>query len=51
MKLAKVDAYIVRVLDGCKDTDTIASQGRLDTMLELRARCLGRKLTITEHGE
>ena len=51
MKLAKVDAHIVRVLDGCKDTDTIASQGRLDTMLELRARCLGRKLTITEHGE
>ena len=51
MKLAKVDAHIVRVLEGCKDTDTIASQGRLDTMLELRARCLGRKLTITEHGE
>ena len=50
-KLAKVDAHIVRVLEGCKGTDTIASQGRLDAMLELRARCLGRKLTITEHGE
>ena len=47
-KLAKVDAYIVRTLDECKGRDVIVSHGRLDVMLDLRARCLGRKLTIEE---
>lgn len=45
-KLKKVDAHIVKTLDACKGKDVIPSQGRLDDMLKLRARCLGRKLTI-----
>ena len=50
-KLSRVEAHVVRMLEGSKGTDTIVSQGRLDAMLELRARCLGRKLVITEKGE
>ena len=50
-KLAKVDTYIVKTLEECKGRDVISSHGRLDVMLELRARSQGRKLTIVKDGE
>lgn len=50
-KLAKVDAHIVKTLEECKGRDVISSHGRLDVMLELRARSQGRKLTIVKDGE
>ena len=50
-KLHKVEEHINLMLDGCKGSDTMKSHGRLDVMLELRARSLGRKLTILKDGE
>ena len=50
-KLQKVETHIRRTLDDCKGSDRITSHGRLDVMLELRAKSQGRQLTIVKEGE
>jgi len=45
-KLAKVNEHVAKTLEECKGRDVIQSHGRLDVMLELRARSQGRKLAI-----
>ncbi|MBR4652763.1 MAG: hypothetical protein IKO72_05325 [Kiritimatiellae bacterium] len=50
-KLAKVAEHVGRTLDECKGRDEIPSHGRLDVILELRARCQGRNLKIVKDGQ
>ena len=50
-KLDKVNTHIVNKLKEVEDSDVMRSHGRLDVILQLKARSMGRKLTIVKDGE
>ena len=50
-KLGRVAAHIDSFLEENKDRDSVPSRGKLDAMLKLRARCLGRNISIAGDGE
>jgi hypothetical protein len=50
-KLDKVNTHLTNTLKEAENSDVIQSHGRLDVMLRLKARAMGRKVTIVKDGE